>query len=161
MSKRGHNALIIVGESRCVNTLREALPKHLQSKVVDQIRTGISDERIHGILESAIESYLNVENMESQSMVKNLFRAMRTNGMATLGFGNTLEALKIGQASHLVISSSLPHRSRETLVRIASQHGIPIETVKNSNLLLEQGGVGALLRYRTQPQGSGTDDLAA
>ncbi len=161
MSKRGHNAIIIAGESRYISRLREALPKHLQEKVVDQIRTGINDERIQEILETAIESYLQVEHNESESTVKKLFRAFRTNGLAALGLAATLRALKNGQASHLVISNNLPLTSREKLVRIASQHGIPIETVRNSNLLIEQGGVGALLRYRNHPDQSGKDKMAA
>ena len=161
MSKRGHNAIIIAGESRYISRLREALPKHLQEKVVDQIRTGINDERIQEILETAIESYLQVEHNESESTVKKLFRAFRTNGLAALGLAATLRALKNGQASHLVISNNLPLTSREKLVRIASQNGIPIETVRNSNLLIEQGGVGALLRYRNHPDQSGKDKMAA
>jgi len=161
MSKRGHNAIIIAGESRYVSRLRDALPKHLQEKVVDQIRTGINDERIHDVLETAIESYLQVEHNESESTVKKLFRAFRTSGLAALGLIPTLRALKHGQASHLIISSDLPLSSRERLVRIASQHGIPIETVRNSNLLNEQGGAGALLRYRTHPDQPGEDERAA
>ncbi|MEJ6643499.1 MAG: hypothetical protein QNL33_09590, partial [Akkermansiaceae bacterium] len=45
--------------------------------------------------------------------------------------------------------------------QLMSQPGIPIETARNSNLLIEQGGVGALLRYRTHPSQPGDDELAA
>ncbi len=147
MDKRGHNALIIAGEPRYVNRLQEALPKNLQEKVIDKIRTGIKDQRIQQILEEAIESYLSIEHDESTGLVKSLFQAVRTNGLATLGVAATENALRSSWADHLVISSSLAHDDRERLVRLASLHSIQIETVRNSPLLEEQGGVGALLRY--------------
>ena len=64
---------------------------------------------------------------------------------------STLQALQIGQADQLIVSSKLSHRNREQLVRLASQHGIPIETVRDSELLDSQGGAGAMLRFLTSP----------
>lgn len=161
MSKRGHNALIMVGEPRYVNRLQSSLPKHLQHKVVDHIRTGISDERLQPILEGAIETYLRVEDKESESAVKRLFRFYRTNGLGVFGIEATTDALSVGQAEELIISSSLPFRKREKLVRMACQFGIPIETVRNSPLLDDQGGVGAVLRYASSPLPSNHQTSAA
>ncbi len=147
MSKRGHNALIMVGEAQYVNRLKSALPEHLAEKVVDQIRTGFSDQRVQCVLEDAIKSYLQVENDESETAVKHLFRAHRTNHLGLFGIAATARALQIGQVEELIISSTLCHTDREVLVRLASQHSVPIETVRNSELLDEQGGAGAILRY--------------
>lgn len=161
MGKRGHNALIMVGEPQDVNRLKSALPKHLADKVVDQIRTGFSDSRVHSVLEDAIQSYLQVENDESETAVKRLFRAHRVNRLGIFGIAATAAALQIGQVEELIISSTLGHADREVLVRLASQHNIPIETVRNSESLDEQGGVGAILRYSTPPYQSGQNEDAA
>lgn len=150
MAKRGHNALIIAGESRFVNRLQEALPPHLQEKVIDQIRTGITDERLQEVLQQSVERYLVAEGEESDNTVRTLVRALRTNGLVTFGVESTMNALAIGQADQLVISARLPVAEREDLVRLASQYGTPIETVQDSEMLEAQGGVGALLRYRSQ-----------
>ena len=161
MSKRGHNALIVVGEPRYVNRLQDALPKHLREKVVDQIRTGIRDERIHLILEDAIESYLRVEDGESETAVKRLFRYYRTNGLGIFGVETTMAALQIGQVEELIISKSLSYTQKEKLIRLACQHGVPIETVRNSHLLDGQGAVGAILRYATGPLKQNSQTVAA
>jgi len=161
MNKRGHNALIVVGEPRYVNRLKSALPKNLSEKVVDQIRTGFSDGRVQVILENAIQSYLAVEDHESETAVHRLFRAYRTGGLGIFGVAATAAALQIGKVEELIISSGLRHEDREVLVRLASQHSIPIETVRNSGLLDEQGGVGAILRYASHPFDSDHDDVAA
>lgn len=161
MNKRGHNALIIVGEPRYVNRLKEALPKTLADKVVDQIRTGFTDERVQLVLEDAIRSYLQIEDGESESAVKRLFRAYRTNRLGIFGVASTAAALQIGQVEELIISSDLRHEDREVLVRLASQHSVPIETVRGSQLLEDQGGVGAILRYSHLPFDTDYEDLAA
>jgi len=150
MAKRGNNALLISGEARYVSQLVEALPKALQEKRVDQIHTGVRDERLRSILEDAIGSSLAVADGESETAVKGLVRAYRTNRCATFGVSSTTSALQMGQADRLIISRVLRHEDREVLVRLASQHGIPIETVRGSLLLDAQGGVGALLRHSKQ-----------
>lgn len=151
MSKRGHNALILAGEPRYVNRLREALPQNLKEKVVDQIRTGFSDERIHSVLEEAIASFLEVENNQSKDAVRRLFRCQQINGLAAFGIDLTKAVLERGQADQLIISNKLDYWSREELVRLASQHSVPIETVRDSERLDEHGGVGAFLRYTLDP----------
>ena len=70
---------------------------------------------------------------------------------ASLGSGigacTTRTALEAGQGDLLILSSSLPDSDRETLVRAATQAGTEVETVQDSDLLEENGGVGCLLRY--------------
>ncbi|MDA7891021.1 hypothetical protein N9062_00655 [Akkermansiaceae bacterium] len=141
----------MIGEPQYVNRLKSALPMHLAEKVVDQIRTGFSDSRVQSVLEDAVQSYLQVEHDESETAVKRLFRAHRVNRLGIFGIAATAAALQIGQVEELIISSTLGHADREVLVRLASQHNVPIETVRNSESLDEQGGVGAILRYSTPP----------
>ncbi|MGD1978575.1 MAG: hypothetical protein PVJ98_04220 [Akkermansiaceae bacterium] len=149
MSKRGHNALILVGEPQHTDRLKNALPTHLSDKVVDHIRTGFTDQRIGAILEDVIESYLKVEDDESETAVKRLFRSYGTHQLGIFGIAASALALQNDQVEELIISSSLRHNEREVLVRVVSQHNVPIETVRESERLDRQGGVGAILRYST------------
>jgi peptide subunit release factor 1 (eRF1) len=93
--------------------------------------------------------------------VKRLFRAYRTGRLGIFGVAATAAELQIGKVEELIISSDLRHEDREVLVRLASQHSIPIETVRNSRLLNEQGGVGAILRYSSLPFDSDDELIAA
>ena len=147
MSKRGHNALILVGETEYIDRLKRALPQHLAGKIVDHISTGFDDQRINTVIADVIESYLKIENDESETAVKRLFRAYRTNQLGIFGVAATAVALQLDRVEELIISSSLRHNDREVLVRLASQHQVPIETVRQSEALDQQGGVGAILRF--------------
>ncbi len=161
MNKKGHNALIVVGEARYVKRLKEALPKHLSEKVVEQIHTSFTDQRVGPILEDVINGYVKVEAAQSESAVKRLFRAYRMNRMAVLGVDDSTNALREGMADELIINSTLNHSDREQLVRLASRQGVPIETIENSPLLEEQGGVGVILRYRVEPSSITSASFAA
>jgi hypothetical protein len=147
MSKRGHYALIVVGEPQYVERLKGALPDHLSQKIVDHIETGFSDRRINAIIGDVIESYLQVENDESETAIKRLFRAYRSDQLGIFGAAATAVALQADQVDELIISSTLRHNDREVLVRLASQHKVPIETVRQSDRLDQQGGVRAILRF--------------
>lgn len=72
MGKRGHNALIKIGEPQYVDRLKFVLPKHINEKVVDQIRTGFSDSRVQSVLEDAVQTYLQFEHDESETAVTSL-----------------------------------------------------------------------------------------
>lgn len=148
-AKRGHNTLIIAGKDHLVSQLRNALPKHLERKVIDELKVGIPNKKLHAVISQAIDRFLEIEEQESNDTVGRLIEAVRANQLGTVGLENTRKALVTGQASHLIISSKTIESDREELVRLASRHGAQIETVQNSNLLEKNGGVGALLRYAT------------
>ncbi|MGB6221640.1 hypothetical protein [Haloferula sp.] len=150
MAKRGHNALIIAGDSRYVARLTSALPRSLQSKLIGELKTGISDQKMQAVISQAVESFLVKEREESFDAVNLLVQAVRAGGLATVGYEPTRRALLEGRASELIISAKLLHEEREELVRMASQQGIQIETVRDCELLDRNGGAGALLRYELQ-----------
>jgi len=147
MAKRGHNALIIAGEPRLVTRLTDALPKHLAEKLVGELRTGITDERLHEVVDQAVDSFLAAEAADSHGTVERLVAAVRAGGLAVVGVEATRHALRLGQADCLVVSNTLLHEEREELVRLASQRDTPIETVRDCELLDRNGGAGALLRF--------------
>lgn len=147
MAKRGHNSLIIAGAPRYVNRLTEALPSHLGQKVIGEIKTGISDQRLKDLISQAVDSFLEVEALESFGTVQLLVNSVRAGGLAVIGVEATRRALNQGRVECLVVSSALLGHDQENLVRLASQRGVPIETVQDCELLERNGGAGALLRY--------------
>ncbi|QTN31864.1 host attachment protein [Akkermansiaceae bacterium] len=154
MAKRGHNALVLAGEPRFINRLREQLPKHLQSRIAGEIHGGVTDCAINHVVQQSVSVFLQQENMESHDTVRRLESAVLSGGLAVLGYGPTLRAIESHQADQLVISSDLPTSDRERLVHLAMKQDIPVETVRNSETLAQNGGVGCLLRYLMPDSGS-------
>ncbi|MEM6910296.1 MAG: host attachment protein [Verrucomicrobiota bacterium] len=148
MAKQGHNALLIAGQPNCVARLRDSLPRALREKLVDEIATGFTDQRVGELMEKAVEAFLAAEREESQATVKRLDQAIRSDGLATVGVEATKQALERAQAECLVLSKNLLSVDREALLRLAIPQRLPVETVENSQLLDHHGGAGALLRYR-------------
>jgi hypothetical protein len=50
----------------------------------------------------------------------------------------------------LVISENLPDEEREALVRLATVRDVTIEVCEDDPLIDDYGGVGCLLRYRSE-----------
>lgn len=148
MAKRGHNSLIIAGDPRHVNRLMDALPPPLKSKVIGEIKTGISDQRLQDLIAQAVDSFLEAEAEEAHGTVELLVNSVRAGGLAVVGVESTRRALAEGRVERLVVSSTLLPQEQERLVRAASQRDVPIETVQDCEMLDRNGGAGALLRYR-------------
>jgi rubrerythrin len=68
-------------------------------------------------------------------------------GCATLTAG----AMAPRQCAHCGAAKFRTVELREELVRLAEQNGAMVEVVQQSDRLMQLGGVGALLRYRTPP----------
>jgi len=147
MAKRGHNALVLAGEPHYLSRLREQLPKHLQAKIVGEISGGICEDTLSTVVEQSIGVFLEQEHRESHDAVHRLEAAVRSGGLAVVGMTDTLKAMANHQVDQLVLSADLPTGERERLVRLATQQDIPVETVRDSETLERNGGVGCLLRY--------------
>lgn len=148
MAKRGHNSLIIAGDPRFANRIKEALPAHLKDKVVGEIKTCVSDQRMNEVVAQAVDSFLKAEAEEAHTTVELLVNSVRAGGLAVVGVQPTIQAISEGRVERLVVSSTLLREDQERLVRAASQCGVPIETVQDCEMLDRNGGAGALLRYR-------------
>lgn len=147
MAKRGHNALVLAGEPRFVSRLREQLPRHLQSRIAGEIRSGVCEGSLPKVVEQSIEVFLEQEHRESHDAVHCLEAAVRSGGLAVVGIEETLQAIELHQADQLILSADLPTAEREKLVRLATRQDLPVETVRDSETLERNGGVGCLLRY--------------
>lgn len=151
MGKRGHNALVLAGEPRFVNRLRESLPKHLRGRIAGEIRTGVPKSALPAVIDESIQTFLEEEDRESHDAVRMLDSAVQRGGLAVVGLQQTINALETGQADLLVLSQDLPEGDREKLVRHAVRNDTRIETVNGSRLLDRNGGAGCLLRYLMPP----------
>jgi ribosomal protein L30E len=145
MSKRGHNALILVGDEKHVARMSAALPLHLQNKVIDKIK--MDDDRLEEVMAHAVDAFLRAEAEEAHDVVDRLVQAVRSGGLAVVGVDETRQALQEDRAEQLVLSNLLPQEQQEELIRLASRNNVPIETVQDCSLLDLNGGVGCLLRY--------------
>jgi protein required for attachment to host cells len=155
MAKRGHNALVLAGEPRFVSRLRDQLPKYLQAKIVGEIRNGVCEDSLPKVVEQSIEVFLEQEHRESHDAVRRLEAAICSGGLGVVGMEDTLHAIEYHQADQLILSADLPTAEREKLVRLATRQDLPVETVRGSETLASNGGVGCLLRYAPKFDGQG------
>lgn len=147
MSKKGYNHLIIMGLGQNVSRLTAALPKRIQGLVIDPKESSAPANLSEAVTE-AIRIFLEAEERESQGTVVRLRAALMSNGLGVAGHQEVLHALLVGQADTLVILDDYPATKREELIRAAVLAKVNVETVGESELLEQYGGVGCLLRYR-------------
>ncbi len=157
MAAGGHTHLLLAGELAW--RFRNALPHHLSVKFVDVVDIS-RNVTIHEVVEASMAVFVQKEERESQEIADRLVREIRTAGLAVGGTENTLQALKSHAAEILVLTQSFDPEShvKEEMVRLAVQHGCKVEVVQKSEMLEQFGGVGCLLRYRTQVPSSGSGD---
>ncbi|MCU0750835.1 MAG: VLRF1 family aeRF1-type release factor [Akkermansiaceae bacterium] len=155
MARRGLNHLILAGHPRHVSSLRDHLPKHIQSRVVGSVFHAPNGRDYSPLVDQAVDTFIEAEQNESRSTVERLHEQVRRNGLAVVGIHPCREVIEAGAASELIISEELHHADREELVRMATAHDIPIEVCEGDELLQSHGGVGCLLRFRMEYLGVG------
>ena len=181
MAAGGHTHLILAGSPRMTGRVRNCLPKHLQSKIIDVVPAS-SSARVADVVAATLSSFINCEQQESVDAVAELVSTLRRGGLGAAGTAATLEALRKGQADVLVMArayepgpawscrhcewveatSSPPERCpdcesnelqsanlKEVMVKLAERQALEVEFVQHSEVLMDLGGVGCLLRYAT------------
>ena len=151
MSAGGFTHLILAGNPRITSQVSAALPKYLASMLVDAVPAP-GREKVSLVVEATLSSFIEQEQRESMSMVTRLRDELYTHGLAVVGSDACITALERGQVDVLVMATDHNPEDKEELVRLAEQQGCKIETVNQSNILMQLGGVGCLLRFR--PPGS-------
>lgn len=148
MSKNGCNHLILAGNPRHVSGLRDALPKHIGTRLVGELFKTPPGGDYSSVLEQAIDTFVEAERAESRGTVARLHEQVRREALAVVGVERSRDAILGGYAAELVISEELPVAEREELTRLATVRGLNIEVCEGDELLATHGGVGCLLRYR-------------
>ncbi len=105
MASGGHTHLLLAGEPRMIARIKQALPKHLLSKLIDTVAAS-PREKISDVVASAISTFVVREEMESLAMVDRLQRELNTGGLAVAGTSETLNALSWGQADVLIMAKN-------------------------------------------------------
>ncbi|MEW6130659.1 MAG: hypothetical protein AB1757_26750 [Acidobacteriota bacterium] len=162
-----HTHLILAGNPRMTSQIKNALPKHLAMKLVDTIPASGND-RISDVVAATLATFVEQEERESLAVVEHLRREIQTTRLAVQGTLDTLRALERGQVDVLVLAKDYEPESiyqsefnaqqffsanlKEAMVRFAEQQGCHIEVVTHSDVLMQLGGVGALLRYALPEQ---------
>ena len=82
--------------------VRDALPKHLQAKLVDVVNVSISAPHSE-VVESTIAAYIEAEEKESHAIAESLVGQSISGGLAVVGAEATFRALKRGQVDTLVL----------------------------------------------------------
>lgn len=185
MSAGGHAHLILAGSSCMTARVRNRLPEHLATKLIDIVPASAS-ARITDVVAATLSSFIESEQQESLDAVAALVKELRRGGLAVAGIGATLEALRRGQVDVLVIAPDCqpppgwgckrcgwldamlaspgscpecqaaelrPLDIKEAMVKLAERQTAEVEFVRHSDVLMEIGGVGCLLRYVTPELG--------
>jgi hypothetical protein len=131
MSTGGYAHLILAGPARLTSGLRQALPKHLLTKLVDVVSAS-SHDRLPDVVAATLQSFLEYEESESLAIADRLLRQVRTHGLAVVGTSESMTALRAGQVDVLVLAKdyepgrawSCPHCGL-TRFELPSRSGCP------------------------------------
>lgn len=147
MTSRQHTHLILGGSPPLVSRMRKALPKHLEDKVINTMVVDPKDG-VSAVVREALQVFIERERQESVENVARLESAVRSGGLGLVGYEACKTALKIGQADLLLIQQDHDDpAAQEELTKLAVRTGVDVETVSDSAILEQFGGVGCLLRY--------------
>lgn len=147
MSAGGFTHLILAGSPRISSQVSAALPKHLASVLVDSIPAP-GREKVSLVVEATLSSFIEQEQDESASIAARLRDEIYTNGLAVIGSEACRKALEQGQVDVLVLATEHSPEDKEALVKLAEQQDCGVELVNRSDVLMQLGGVGCLLRYQ-------------
>ena len=83
--------------------IKKNLPKHLQEQLLDIVPAS-GATRLSDVVESTLSSFIEAEEQESRTTVRNLIHQLRTGGLAVVGTGPSFRALQCGHVDVLVLS---------------------------------------------------------
>ena len=181
MGNRGYNHLILAGRPEMTSRVKRELPKRLAAKLVDTVAAG-NGAALPEVVALTLDSFIQFEEKESMSFARKLLSEVRTGGPAAVGYRETLQAVRCGQADVLVMAQSydpdpgwscaqcglVSVESRPSTCPDCESSGLSDLDVKEEiirraersgcvvevvNGAMSFGGVGALLRYQ-QPSDS-------
>lgn len=138
--------VVLAGDARIRVELVKQLPGYVLQMVIDSVPAS-SDALPSDVVGATLESYLAGRHREAHAKVGWLHRQLQNNGMAVAGSADSLRALGQGCVDVLLLAREHHPIEKAQLVRLAEQQGSRVEIVEGSDLLMQLGGVGCLLRH--------------
>ncbi len=105
MSAGGYGHLILAGNPRMTAGVRDELPKHLLTKLVDVVPAA-SKTSVADVVEATIASFIEEEERDSRLAVDELVQAVNTGGLAVCGTEPVFRALERGQVDTLILAKA-------------------------------------------------------
>ena len=168
----GIEHVVLGGDDVILPMVREELPKDVASRIIDVVSLPVRTPE-HQILAATMESFRRHDAANDVEAVGTLVDEYRGGGLAVVGVGDTVAALEAGQVDELVLVAAPIALARTAisdspaalapdelaqreelageLVARARRTGASVRFVEDTQLLWDQEGVGALLRYRLKP----------
>jgi len=145
----GYAHLILAGNAKMIRQMRAALTPRLAEMLVDSVLASARDS-VRDVVEATLAVFIDETRAESSTVLDQLARELRVSGLAVSGATQTRLALEEGRVDVLLVERRCDLAERGELVRLAARGGADTEIVEHSDLLMELGGVAALLRYRVE-----------
>ncbi|MCB2154855.1 host attachment protein [bacterium] len=147
MYEGGYKHLVLSGTPKVLGMVRQALPKHLEEILIEQVGCQSGSHETDNVVESTLEIFIEQERVESRATVDRVLNELRRSGLAAVGSDAARRAFQLGQVDMLVIDRRIPGSEREELARLATAAGAEIETIERDERLWRLGGVAVLLRF--------------
>ena len=98
--------IILAGDEVIIPLLREQMPKHLDEKVVDEMRLD-THAPLDEVVKSSLDAMKRVHGQTEREKVDAAIGAYRAGGLGVVGADATLRALANGQVDELLIAATL------------------------------------------------------
>jgi peptide subunit release factor 1 (eRF1) len=105
VTSEGISHIVVAGDEVAVPVLRDQLPQHLSSKLVEVIRLDRSANESE-ILDATLEALKEKDAAADAEHVDRLISAWRSGGLGVVGPEATLWALRVGQVEELIIAGN-------------------------------------------------------
>ena len=103
MMEEGYAHLVLAGDPQRLAMIRRELPRTIRERVVD-IVTVAGQPAEKEVVEATLQSFIEEEERESQTLAQMLIRELRRDGLAVAGAANSLQVLRRGQADALIMA---------------------------------------------------------
>lgn len=103
MSAGGYRHLILAGDPRATASIRRALPRHLEARLIDVVH-GSSNDRASDVVAATLSAFVEQEERESQAVARRLCAQMNAHGLAVAGVRASMRALAEWQVDVLVLA---------------------------------------------------------
>lgn len=169
--------IILGGSDEVLKEFENHLHSYLRQRLVGKFTGEVGKASLNEILQKSLEITSEVERKLEQELVGQIIDKYRNGGLAVVGLKNTLQTLTLGEVHTLAVSDDLYHRGIicrncnflgvdelvcprcsgeleeipdliSEAIDIAIQQNCQFQHLHSKNDLREEGGIGALLRFK-------------